>query len=124
SVFRAVRSPKLLLKERQVLSSRISIPRWKQWGKLSKSVVRAAAANSNKGLLIDIWPRTTSGFTGNCIAVHLLKRQRDLCSPTSSIGRWTCLKISLTSALCPPPEGLAVASFLPGPAVPAHRVVL
>ena len=65
----AVRSPKLLLKERRVLSSRISIARWKRWGKLSKSVVRAAAANSNNALLIGIWPRITSGFTSNCSAV-------------------------------------------------------
>jgi len=42
---------------------------------LSKSVVRAAAANSNKGSPIVIWPRTTSGFTSNCSAVHRLKRQ-------------------------------------------------
>jgi hypothetical protein len=75
SVFRAVRSPKLLLKERQVFSSRISIARWKRWERLSKSVVRTAAANSNKGLLIGIWPRITSGFTSNCSAGHLLKRQ-------------------------------------------------
>jgi len=67
--------PKSLLKERQVLSSRISTARWKQWGKLNKSVVPAAAANSNKGLLIDTWPRITSGFTSNCSAGHLLKLQ-------------------------------------------------
>src|SRR5207249_2682537 len=70
-----VRSRKLLLKERQVLWSTISIARWKRWGKLSKSVVHAAGTNSNKGLLIDIWPRITSGFTSNCSAGHLLKRQ-------------------------------------------------
>ena len=75
-VFRAVRSPNLLLRERQVLSSRISIARWKQWEKLSRLVVRAAAANSNKGLLIGIWPRITSGFTSNWSAVHLLKSRR------------------------------------------------
>ena len=45
-------------------------------GKLRKSVVRAAAANSNKGSLIGTWPRITSGFTSNCSAVHLLKPQR------------------------------------------------
>src|SRR5207248_7819072 len=67
--------PKLLLKERQALSSRISIARWKRCGKLRKSVVRAAAANSNKGSLIGIWPRTTSGFTSNCSAIHRLKLQ-------------------------------------------------
>ena len=67
--------PKSLLKERQALSSRISIARWKRWGKLGRSVVRAAAANSNKGSLIGIWPRTTSGFTSNCSAGHLLKPQ-------------------------------------------------
>ena len=49
-------------------------------GKLSKSVVRAAAANSNKGLLIVIWPRTTSGFTSNCAAGY---PQRDLWSVSS-----------------------------------------
>jgi len=75
-VFRAVRSPNLLLRERQVLSSRISIARWKQWEKLSRLVVRAAAANSNKGLLIGIWPRITSGFTSNWSVVHLLKSRR------------------------------------------------
>jgi hypothetical protein len=37
--------------------------------------VRAAAANSNKGSPIGTWPRITSGFTSNCSAVHLLKRQ-------------------------------------------------
>jgi hypothetical protein len=67
-------APKLLLKERQVLSSRISIARWKQWGKLSRLVVRAVAANSNKGSPIGTWPRITSGFTSNCSAVHLLKQ--------------------------------------------------
>src|SRR5438045_9259226 len=46
-----------------------------RWGKLSKSVELAAAANSNKGSLIDTWPRITSGFTSNCSAVHRLKRQ-------------------------------------------------
>jgi hypothetical protein len=66
---------KLLLKERQALSSRISIARGKRWRKLSKSVVRAAAANSNKGSPIGTWPRITSGFTSNCSAVHLLKLQ-------------------------------------------------
>ena len=75
NVFRAVRSPKLLLKETQALSSMISIVRWKRWGKLSTSVVRAAAANSNKGSPIGTWPRITSGFTSNCSAVHLLKQQ-------------------------------------------------
>src|SRR5438874_2411991 len=38
SVFDAVRSPKLLLKERQALWSRISIAQWKQWGKLTGRV--------------------------------------------------------------------------------------
>ena len=52
-----------------------SIARWKRWGKLNKSVVRAAAANSNKGSPIGIWPRTTSGFTSNCSAGHLVKPQ-------------------------------------------------
>jgi hypothetical protein len=44
-------------------------------GKLGRSVVRAAAANSNRDSPIVTWPRTPSGFTSNCSAVHLLKRQ-------------------------------------------------
>jgi len=40
-----------------------------------KSVVPAAAANSNKGSPIGIWPRITFGFTSNCSAAHLLRRQ-------------------------------------------------
>jgi hypothetical protein len=44
-------------------------------GKIEQIVVRAAATNSNKGSPIGTWPRTTSGFTSNCSAVHRLKRR-------------------------------------------------
>src|SRR5437868_14544306 len=62
-------------------------------GKLSKSVVRAAVANSNKGSPIVIWPRTTSGFTSNCPAGY---PQRDLWSVPSL----RCLIADLRALAC------------------------
>ena len=57
------------------------------WGKLAKLVALAAAANSSKGSPIVIWPRITSGFTGNCSAAHLLKLQPRVASHNAAETR-------------------------------------